>query len=253
MPKLHVQNDDLQQHKIAGGNFGFSATRLDKLGATEYTLATVAVDVTGSVDGFEKELLVMLKTAVKSCKKSPRAANLMVRVILFSDALQGGIEEVHGFKLLSDIDPDKDYGELHPGGMTPLTDAVYSGVGATLTYAEQLTSQDFLVNGIVFTITDGGDNSSKTTPAMVKKQLKAAVTGERIESLVTVLIGINAAACQSVLEDFKNETGMDQYIDAGNATPGKLAKLAAFVSQSVSSQSQALGTGGPSQNIAATI
>ena len=43
------------------------------------------------------------------------------------------------------------------------------------------------------------------------------------------------------------------HIDVGDATPRKLAKLAAFVSQSISSQSQALGTGGPSQNIAATI
>ena len=46
---------------------------------------------------------------------------------------------------------------------------------------------------------------------------------------------------------------ISQYIDAGAATKGKLAKLADFVSQSVSSQSQALGTGGPSQNISATI
>jgi hypothetical protein len=36
-------------------------------------------------------------------------------------------------------------------------------------------------------------------------------------------------------------------------TEGKLAKLAGYISQSVSSTSQALGTGGPSQNIAATI
>ena len=42
-------------------------------------------------------------------------------------------------------------------------------------------------------------------------------------------------------------------IDAGDATPAKLAKLAVFISTSISSQSQHLGTGGPSQQIAATI
>jgi hypothetical protein len=37
----------------------------------------------------------------------------------------------------------------------------------------------------------------------------------------------------------------------GNVTPGKLAKLAQFVSKSISSQSQALGTGGASQPVPA--
>jgi hypothetical protein len=51
----------------------------------------------------------------------------------------------------------------------------------------------------------------------------------------------------------RSEVGITQFIDAGDATKGKLAKLAAFVSQSISSTSQALGTGGPSQAIAATV
>ena len=81
----------------------------------------------------------------------------------------------------------------------------------------------------------------------------ARFKGEDIESLITILIGINAADCTQELDDFRQQAEIDQYIDAGKATKGKLAKLADFVSQSVSSQSQALGTGGPSQNISATI
>ena len=57
---------------------------------------------------------------------------------------------------------------------------------------------------------------------------------------------------QRFLDGFATEAGM-KYLSAGDATNGKLAKLAEFVSQSVSSQSQSLGTGGPSQTIAATI
>ena len=51
------------------------------------------------------------------------------------------------------------------------------------------------------------------------------------------------------LEKFKNDAKLSQFVDIGNATEGKLAKLANFVSESVSSQSQALGTGAPSQTL----
>ena len=88
---------------------------------------------------------------------------------------------------------------------------------------------------------------------MVKDEFVKARTGEKLESLISILVGINTANCSAELQEYQQKTGMDHYIDVGDATPRKLAKLAAFVSQSISSQSQALGTGGPSQNIAPTI
>lgn len=252
MPRLINSDASMETHQVGGSKFTFQGARIDSLGATEYTLVTVAVDVTGSTAPFSKELREALIVAVKACKKSPRSDNLLVRVTLFSDRLKGGVEEVHGFKPLADINPD-DYQEFYPGGGTPLFDAAYSAVGATLAYGKQLTVNDFGVNGIVFVITDGDDNASIATPKMVREEVEKAVAGEHIESLVTVLIGINAGGCRALLTRFQQEAGITQYVDAGDATTGKLAKLAAFVSQSVSSQSQALGTGGPSKNIAATF
>jgi uncharacterized protein YegL len=232
--------------------FQFSGIRTDHLGATEYTLVTVAVDVTGSTCGFADELRNSLITAVESCKKSPRRNNLLLRVITFSSFLANGYEEIHGFKPLADIDTQA-YPNFSPGGGTPLFDASFSAIGATNQYAKKLSDDDYGVNGIVFIITDGDDNSSTVTPKMIKDEVTKAVIGEHIESLVTVLIGINAKQYIFELEKFKQEANIDQYIDAGDVTSGKLAKLAAFVSQSISSQSQALGTGGPSQQIAVTI
>ena len=46
------------------------------------------------------------------------------------------------------------------------------------------------------------------------------------------------------------EAGLTQYVSIGKATPGKLAKFAQFVSQSISSTSAALGSGAASQPIA---
>ncbi len=250
MPRIG-SNSEMQTHQLAGGSFSFTSVGLHRLGATEYTLATIAVDVTGSTQGFEDGLLLALKTAVHSCKKSPRSDNLLMRVITFSSQI--GVAEIHGFKPLSEINPDTDYKPFRPYGMTPLFDAVFSSVGSLLDMGKQLTDADFLVNGIAFIITDGGDNTSATTPAMIRDQILEARRGEKLESLLTVLIGINARDFNPELQKFRKEAELDQYIDAGDATPGKLAKLAAFVSQSVSSQSQAIGTGGASQSIAPSI
>ncbi|MDO8469995.1 MAG: hypothetical protein Q7S84_03190 [bacterium] len=252
MPRLSNIDPSMENMQIGSGKgFHFSATRIEHLGATEYTLVTIAVDVTGSVDDFADDLLKCLQTAVESCKKSPRSNNLLLRLILFSSSLSGGIEEIHGFKPLGEIDPGA-YQPLKTGGMTPLFDAVYSGVGATNAYAKQLMSQNFLANGIVFVLTDGDDNASSSTPRMIRAEIDRGQKGEDIESLVPILIGVNAKLHTKELQRFATEADL-KYIDIGDATKGKLAKLAEFVSQSVSSQSQAIGTGGPSQAIAATI
>jgi uncharacterized protein YegL len=250
MPRL--TDATMQQGTVRGVQaFKFSGTKIENLGATEYTLATIAIDATGSVSGFENQLKECLKTSIRSLKKSPRSDNMLVRVILFSTSLPSGVEEIHGFKPLAEIDPDS-YPDIVPGGGTPLYDAAFSAIGATNAYGKQLTEQDFLVNGIVIVITDGDDTSSRSTTKMIKKEVERGMKGEEIESIVTVAVGVNAQMYKDRLELLETEAGM-QYIDAGDATPGKLAKLAGFISQSVSSQSQSLGTGGPSQTIAATI
>ncbi|MBI2591087.1 MAG: hypothetical protein HYW34_00175 [Candidatus Brennerbacteria bacterium] len=252
MPRL--MNDMMEIEKIGGAQvFKFSAIRIEHLEAraTEYTLVTIAIDVTGSTRNFADDLRKCLIIAVESCKKSPRSDNLLLRVIIFSSSLNNGIEEIHGFKPLNEIDPQK-YPVFNPNGMTPLYDAVYSTVGATNAYAKKLMSQDFLANGIDFIITDGDDNTSSATMKMIKDEIIRGARKEEIESLIGVIIGINAGEFKHRLDALANETGM-KYIDVGDVTKGKLAKLAEFVSQSVSSQSQSLGTGGPSQNIQATI
>ena len=243
---MRLMNEQMESMSILGGKgaFKFSATKIEELGSTEYTLVTIALDKSGSVESYKTELLDALKSVVNACKKAPRAENLLLRVIDFNSKL----DEVHGFKLLSTIN-ENDYNEPDTSGYTALFDAVYDNVGATLTYAKKLTDQDFGVNGICFIITDGMDNASSTTTTMIAEMIKNMKVGENIESLITVLVGINTVSCSNYLEDFRIDAQLTQFVDVGEATSGKLAKLAAFVSQSISSQSQALGSGGPSQQL----
>lgn len=258
MPKL-AQGDDsgMQTYQIGGSNFTFQATRIGSLGASGYTLVTIVVDTTGSTEGFTDQLREMLVTTIQACKKSPRKEFLLVRVVLFSTTYNDGHQELHGFTRVLDIDTDS-YPTFVASGATPLWDATYSGVGAMAEYAEDLVSQDFDVNGILFVITDGmeggwGGTVSTARPAMINAKLAEITQRELMESMVSILIGINASTCTKWLEDFRKEAGFTQYIDAGDATSESLAKLADFVQFSISSQSQALGTGGPSQAIPATI
>ena len=271
MPRLMSNDDTMQTGEVAGMQaFQFSGKRVEHLGATEYTLATIAVDLTGSVQNFCKALRTSLVTSVEACKKSPRANNLLLRVLFFNSSI--GVQEYHGFKPLGEIDVNEypdilGYSDTAPvrkaadgtvvapifvGSATNLNDATYSAVGATNAYAKVLMDQEFLANGIVIVITDGDDNVSSATLTMIKDEIDRGTKSESIESLISILVGINAGSCHSILDAMAKTIGM-QYLNAGDATPGKLAKLASFVSQSISSQSQSLGTGGPSQSIAATI
>ena len=251
MPRM---DGDMQSFNIGRGGFAFTGARFEKLdGASLYTLVTIAVDVTGSVYGFKKELRNMLVTAIEACKKCGLSENILVRVLFFSDKYANGVLEVHGFIKLSDVDTSA-YPDLEPGGMTPLCDACYSAIGATTTYAvNELATHDFGANGIAILVTDGGENASVATMTMVKKAQEEAITSEQLESFISILIGVNTDDCDTLLETFRQQAGITHYKPAGEATPQNLAKLAAFVSQSVSSQAQALGTGGPSQSIPATI
>src|SRR5690606_35763681 len=138
-----------------------------------------------------------------------------------------------------------------PGGMTALYDAVYNSLQAVNAYGKSLTENDFDVNAIVITITDGVDNRSAMTVESVKNELHNAVKSESLESMVSILVGVNVTdpTVGRHLRDFHVEAGLSQYVELGDAKAATLAKLASFVSRSISAQSQALGTGGPSKSL----
>ena len=244
MPDL---NDGLEAFQLNTNNFGFSAEKVENLEATEYTLATILVDTSSSTSPFRDEMRQAIDKVVEACSKSPRSDNLMLRVCEFGS----NFNENHGFKKLSSVSKGDYSSQFNGGGMTALYDATENAVTATESYGKNLTENDFDTNGIIFIITDGMENTSKATINTVKDAFKHVVSSEALESLVSVLIGVNVdPQTDSYLQQFKTDAGITQYINIGDATPGNLAKLADFVSRSISSQSQSLGSGGPSQSLA---
>lgn len=244
-----MSSSTIIQHTVVGQSFGYSAVDIDALcksGTTEYTLVTIAVDESSSVSSFRQEMIDCIKKAIEACKLSPRSDYLLVRLVAFNSDMR----EIHGFKQLIDCNLS-DYDDcLHPCGCTLLYDTVTDAINKTNDYGVKLYGSDFDVNAIVIIITDGMDNESSGGKIDTKNALVNVMRTEALESILTILVGVgvgNYAGVSDGLDQFKDEAQLTQYIELQDADEKTLARLADFISKSVSSQSQALNSGAVSQ------
>jgi len=235
---MRFDNQDMDTIQLPNTNFTFSAVKPEKLGATEYTLVTIVMDKSGSLGGFENDLLEMVKKVAEACQKSPRADNILLRFVTFANR----VHEEHGFIDVLTIDL-KDYAAFNCNGGTALVDASYSAIEATAKYSKILLDQDYSVNSILYIITDGDDNGSVHGFNDLKKSIEDVQKSELVNSMTTILIGLNTSECGGYLETFKDSSGITHYLDMGDVTASKLGKLGGFISKSISSQSQSLQTG----------
>jgi len=245
---MPILNDtSLDKVNLPNSHYGYSATRLEELGATEYTVATIVCDVSGSTAAFILDMEAAITRIVQASKFSPRADNLLLRLVVFDDTLT----ELHGFKLLENCNLADYGGILRSGGSTALYDATENAVTSTINHGQRLLSGDFSANAIFFVITDGMDNASRLSAKKVKEALSKAVTSEALESMVSILIGVNVHDSEvgRYLQQFQMDAGFTQYIELDKADAKTLARLAEFVSQSISAQSQALGSSGSSSSL----
>ena len=249
MPRL-LNPDDTDKYTLPNASFSFSAVKVKKLGATQYTLATLVVDRSGSVDGFQRDLEACIWAAVNACQMSPQAENVLLRVISFDDT----ITEVHGFLPLAGL-KQADYERvIVPGATTALHEAMIAGIEATAEYGRELVDQDFEVNAALYFITDGLNNNPPREPSKVLEALRKLARTEQFGTVTTVLVGVNDQAehwhegrqqkVADVLQLLQSEAGLTQYIGLADATPKTLAQLGRFISKSISSASKALTTGG---------
>jgi uncharacterized protein YegL len=234
---------ETDMHELTtASNYSFSAVGLDSLGASEYTLATVVVDVSVSVSNWRSELVKCIETIKESCEHSPRSENLLLRVVKFDD----NVDEVHGFKILDTID-SKDYDkEITIGGCTALYDALHSSIESTSDYSKVLVNNgDMSANAVVYVITDGVDNASVGNPKKIKKLMDTIMQDEVLESCAVILIGIGQA---DYFTKLTKEANITQFIDIGDlfaktSPAAAMAKLAGYISKSIVSTSQSLSNG----------
>ena len=242
-----MTNNSLISHNIDGQAFGFSAADVGDLvdAAAAYTIVSIVVDESSSVSSYKKEMENTIKEVIKSCKRSPRSDNLVIRLTSFSST----IREIHGFKLLENCNEDDYIDCLKPGGVTALFDASNNAVTSVNSYGKQLYDNELDVNAIIIIITDGCDNNSSSTIESIKKSLQDIIRSECLESLITILIGVGIedSYVGNELDKFKKEANLSQYIEMEKADEKNMARMANFVFKNISSQSDSLGSGSASQ------
>lgn len=229
--------------------YQFSGQNIDSVGATELTLVTIAIDKSYSVKDFKNEIEKCVQEIIKTLSSTgnPRRHNLMLRVLTFNDY----IVEVHGFKSLLTCKPEDYIDFINPSGGTSLFEATDNAIESVLQYGEQLLKKDYIANAIVFVITDGMDTSRWGSPTLIGDKIKESCLKEKLESILTILIGVNVndSYVIDVLNKFKSDARFDHFKDIKNADKKSMSDLVGFVSQNIVAQSQKLGTGGPSQII----
>ena len=245
-----MTSPELDNFDLPGSHYGFSAVKVDSLTAPEYTLATLLVDDSGSVSNWRSRLEECVRQIVLSLRENPRADYLLVRVVAFGDQLR----EVMGFTQLGELPLNKLNSFLGNGGGTYLFGACSNALSATHAYAKQLFDSEYKVNGLTYVITDGDDNMShrdKITADVVGQSMKHLVQSEVMESHVGILVGVNMfdSTIKAYLDNFASVAGFDKFLSLDSADEAALKKVAQVGVQSISLQSQALGTGGPSQAI----
>lgn len=240
MPSLNDMT--MEEKNMPNTSFGYSATRIEELGAMEYTLVVILCDVSYSVEAYSSDMEKALKSIINACKLSPRSDNLMIRFVVFNNT----VDEIHGYKLLENCDLDDYEGVLRPYGATALFDATENAIQAQADYSKVLTDEDYDVNSIMFILTDGDDNRSAATATSVKNALHRTMQEECTSHQLSVLIGVGVGGNPDVaqyLSDFQKTAEITKYIETQDTNPKTLAKIAEFVSKLISAQSQSLQTG----------
>ena len=219
-----MDNFNLPDFNIDFGNFD-----PQDISSDETINAVLVVDVSPSVCNYVNELNAAFKDFLEEMHRSHVAEKLMVSIIEFNDA----INVRSGFQPVNSIDLQKI--NFNPcGGGTALYDAVLAGITNAVNYRTNLENSGVNCKTLIFTITDGEDNSSQNPAKNVKKVLQDILKDEKNAfSFETILFGVGN---DSSFENAQKAMGISHLARIGNS--GKeIRKMIGFISASISKSS----------------
>ena len=214
-------------------NFNFDFGNFDPLEITsdETINAVLIVDISPSVGSYVDELNNAFKEFLEEMQRSHVAEKLMVSIIEFNHQ----ITVRTGFQPINSIDLKKM--KFSPCGYgTALYDAVLYGLTNAVDYRTNLENSGVNCKTLIFTITDGEDNSSKNSAVVVKNGLDAILKEEKNAfNFETILFGVGN---DSNFEAAQKDMGIEHLAQIGNS--GKeIRKMIGFISASISQSSSA--------------
>jgi uncharacterized protein YegL len=250
MPRLEDTEAGTAIEKYKAGTFVYSGIKIEDLEdvASEFTIVTIVNDRSGSVFDYKADMEACLEQIRLACQKSPRSDFLLVQHMQFGST----VDQTHGLVPIDNLDENTYKDCLVISGATALYDATCEAINTTSDFAKKLMDQHYMCNGIIVILTDGCENDSSRVLEDVKKTISKVRKNESLESLLIILVGVgyDEDYVKDELDAFAKDVDINQFISMKDADAKSLAKLAAFISSSVSSQSQSLGSGGPSVPLA---
>lgn len=248
MPKLNVS-----KMVTTESGFQFSGEQLEDLGSDVFTLVNISADSSYSTQGFEEVIRKAVAKVILDCSKMPMSKSILIRVCEFSGY---DVQEIVGFTQVNKLLSYDWSAHFQSSGSTPLHDATIEGIEACSNYGQKLQESYYQSNALNVVITDGEENTSRKYPydqvSSVADQIEKIKMKETLDSLKTILVGLNRDSDSSMttyLDRFFTNTKIDQYVEAKDSDSTDFARLGGFISQSVSSTSQQLGSGQPSANL----
>lgn len=213
---------------------------MDDIKTDQICLASIAIDTSSSMAGQEANLEQCFNQAIQACDKAPNRDGILVRITSFDST----VKELRAF-----VPPAPTPLQIKTAGMTALGRGVLDALRSTAHYAEVLAQGDYRCNAILIVLTDGDETVDDRTEVVQKinQELEQIKAKEVLDSVLIILIGFRPdVQLKKIQADLAAAIGA-RYIQLQDVTPQKLAKLAEFVSQSISSQSRQIGTGQTAQ------
>jgi uncharacterized protein YegL len=205
-------------------NLTFNNFDPNEIQVDETINAVFVIDVSPSINAYVQHLNHAFNDFVTTMQKSHVADKLLVSLIEFNEK----VKVRNGFQPITQLNPI----QFTPSGSgTALYDATLKGLENAIQYRTNLEASGVLTKTLLFVITDGEDNSSKSLAKRVKIEMETVISKEQNAfSFVSILFGVgNATSFQKA----QQEMGI-QYLAQVGTSGDEIKRMIGFISQSIS-------------------
>jgi len=204
----------------------------DQLDTEEAILLDFIIDGSSSLSRHRDTVVDAMKAIVKDLQGYKQSDAMLVSAWEFNT--QARLMFAH--TKIKDVDKQLD--AYNPNGCTAEYDAVEMGLTSARTYAQDLIDNGYRVRIICIVFTDGEDNSSRTTPAKLKK-LTQALTQEEIAVLALVgFTGADGFSPKKMADDIGFPNVLELDFSSHDSVHDSIKKMTGMVSASVIRASQ---------------
>ena len=189
--------------------------------------AVFVVDVSPSIGSYVNDLNAAFNDFVQTMQQSHIHDRLFVSIVDFCErvAVRSGFQPIANVPVTNFVPQ---------GSGTALYAGTAMGIKNAMEYRTTLEQTGINVKTLIFVITDGQDNSSRTSPSAIKSTLDSILATEaNAFSFTTIMFGVGP---ERYFKEAKEDMGFQHLAVVGN-TGKEIKKMISFISSSISKSS----------------